>query len=446
MQGNNDKPHRRIGLVTAISIVVANMIGAGIFTTSGLAAGNLSGPLIVLFFWIFGGMVALSGALCYVELATRMPQDGGEYLYLKRLYDPAVGFLSGWTSFFIGFSAPIAASAIGFSEYIFQGDPTGRFSSDPVQIAWVKKIMAITVIVLFTILHYFGHKWGSRVQNLLTGIKIAIVLGLAVAGLSLGKGDWSNFSAHANDSHGAIAAGTAMMLIMFSYSGWNASSYIAGEIRDPGRTLPRSLILGTVIVILIYLSINLFIFYAIPFHQAQGVITIVESASAQAFGEWFGRILGILSGIALLSSLSAFILLGPRIYYAMGRDKLFFPFAARIHPRFGVPGISIIIQGAISIILVLIGSFEQIVIFLEFALLIFPLLAVFGLFIARKRKIGNDTAVPVKAYPYIPVFFLLSSIGIMVIAFLNRPLESVSAIVAVSAGVPIYFLWKKKWK
>lgn len=440
---SNPKIARKIGWITATSIVIANMIGAGIFTTSGLMAGNLPNPTWVLLFWFIGGMIAIAGAMCYAELATRMPEDGGEYLYLKRLYHPSLGFLSGWTSFFVGFSAPIAASALGFAEYIIPDEGltvSGVVIQDPV---WIKKVLALSVIVLFTVVHYMGHKWGSRIQNLLTVVKILVVFGLASLGMILGEGDWSNLQFQSGEAYGGLAIGTAMMLVMFSYSGWNASSYIAGEMKNPRKSLPLSLLLGTGIVIAVYLSVNLFIFRSLPFQEIQGTIAIFEKASIAALGEWIGRILGILSAIALLASLSAFIMIGPRIYFAMALDKLFFPFAARVHRRFGVPGRSILIQGSIAFIFALIGSFEQIIIYVEFALLIFPFFAVAGLFVARKKNIGESMAVRVTGYPVVPLFFLICSLLIMIIAYINRPLESTAAVITVLIGIPIYYIWAK---
>jgi len=417
---SNPKITRKIGWITATSIVIANMIGAGIFTTSGLMAGNLPNPTWVLLFWFIGGMIAIAGAMCYAELATRMPEDGGEYLYLKRLYHPSLGFLSGWTSFFVGFSAPIAASALGFAEYIIPDEGltvSGVVIQDPV---WIKKVLALSVIVLFTVVHYMGHKWGSRIQNLLTAVKILIVFGLASLGMILGEGDWSNLQFQSGEAYGGLAIGTAMMLVMFSYSGWNASSYIAGEMKNPRKSLPLSLLLGTGIVIAVYLSVNLFIFRSLPFQEIQGTIAIFEKASIAALGEWIGRILGILSAIALLASLSAFIMIGPRIYFAMALDKLFFPFAARVHRRFGVPGRSILIQGSIAFIF-----------------------ALAGLFVARKKNIGESMAVRVTGYPVVPLFFLICSLLIMIIAYINRPLESTAAVITVLIGIPIYYIWAK---
>ncbi len=429
-----------MGLFTATSIVVANMVGAGIFTASGIISGFLPGPGWVLGCWVLGGMIAMAGALCYAELSTRMPDEGGEYLYLSRLFHPSLGFLTGWTSFFVGFTAAIAASAMGFSEYIFAG-LNGRFEAvDPEMFNMMKKGSAAAVIILFTVLHYFGLKKGGKVQNILTVIKVVIVAGLAAAGISLGgRVEW--IAGSGTSSGGWLGAGTAMMLVMFAYSGWNATAYVAGEVRDPRKTLPLSLTVGTGIAIVLYLLVNTFIFRALPFSEVQGTIAIVEKAAVSTFGEWMGRGLSIMVGLALLSSLSAYIIIGPRVYFAMARDKLFLPFAAKVHPKYGVPGRSIVIQGILAVIMVAIGSFEQLLLYLGFALGIFPWLAVAGLFIARRRSAGEQGVVKVPGYPFLPLFFLVSTLALMVVAFINRPIESSAALVTVAAGIPVYYIW-----
>jgi len=437
---------REIGIGSATSIVVANIIGAGIFTTSGIMAGMLPGPGWVLACWAVGGLIAITGSLCYAELATRMPEVGGEYVYLKKLYHPALGFLTGWTSFIVGFSVPIAASAIGFSEYLFAGLNGDRIALSPTQLLVVKKAFAISIILVFTLLHYRGIKTGTRVQNSLTVLKIIIVLGLALAGLFLGGGNWENVLASDNSDFRWPAIGTAMMLVMFAYSGWNASAYIAGELKNPRRALPFSLVAGTSAVIVLYMAVNLFVFRTLSFSEAQGVIAIVEKASLSAFGDWMGKGISIMISLALLSSLSAFVIIGPRVYFAMARDKLFFPFARQVHPRFGVPGRSIVIQGTIAIVMVLVGSFEQLLIYLGFALGIFPWLAVAGIFIARKRGIGDSSVVRVPGYPLVPLFFLTITLALMIVAYVNRPFESAAAIITVLAGVPCYLIWIKATK
>ncbi len=242
---------RRFGAVTATALVVANMVGSGIFTTSGILAGQLPHPLWVMGCWFLGGLIATGGALCYAELATRMPSEGGEYVYLRRLFHPSLGFLTGWTSFFVGFSAPIALSALGFAAYMFAGLKNFNLLKCADDFGMEQKIIAIIVIGLFTGLHYMGGRIGPRVQNGLTALKILLVLGLALVGLLYGKGSWTNVVSAPARPFNLVSFGTAMMLVMFAYSGWNASAYIAGELREPKRTLPVSLVVGTLIVMLL---------------------------------------------------------------------------------------------------------------------------------------------------------------------------------------------------
>jgi len=440
---SNSQVVRKLGTFTATSIVVANMIGTGIFTTSGIMASHLPGPGWILSCWLFGGLIAISGALCYAELSTRMPEEGGEYLYLKNLYHPSLGFLTGWTSLFVGFSAPIAASALSFSEYIFAGLNLQSTTGQVTELFFFKKLTAIAIIVIFTFIHYLGVRLGSGVQNFLTVLKILIVLGLAGTGIALGGGDLSSLSFTGYETQGFLGIGTAMMLVMFSYSGWNASAYIAGEVKNPRRSLPISLISGTVIVIILYVLLNIFILETLSFEELKGTIAVVEAASVKAFGGWIGDLLGLMIGIALLSSLSAFILIGPRVYFAMAKDRLFFSFASKVHPRHKVPGRSILIQGTIAVAMVLVGTFEQLIIYVSFALSIFTWLAVVGVFLARKLKVGEETAVRIWGFPIVPIFFLASTLILMVITYINQPLESTAAIFTVLCGIPFYFLWLK---
>lgn len=434
---------RTLSLKTSIGIVVANMIGSGIFITSGLISGMLPSASWVIICWGIGGVLALLGALCYSELATRMPYAGGEYVYLNILYHPLFGFLSGWTSFIVGFSAPIAGSAIGFSEYLFAGFSLDALS-DSTQII-LKKITSVAIVIIFTTLHYQGIKKGSAVQNLLVIIKVLFILGIIIMGFILGDVKWENIDLRFEDYAGSeeMAIGTAMMLVMFSYSGWNASSYIASEIRNPKRNITLSLLLGTSIVIVLYLGINLFFFTSIPYEEVNQTVTIGEAASVTVFGQSAGKIISIIIALILLSSISAFTMIGPRIYYAMAKDGLFFNFAKRIHKKYEVPSRSILIQGVLAAIFVIFSSLEQLLIYLYYALNIFPILAVLGLFIARRKKIGLDNCYKVVGYPFTPLLFLMGSFYLAIIAFVNRPIESSAALITVALGIPLYFIWLK---
>ncbi|MBC8403379.1 MAG: amino acid permease [Candidatus Marinimicrobia bacterium] len=431
---------RMIGVKTATAYVIANMIGTGIFMTSGIVASQLPDSGWVILCWIIGGIIALAGALCYGELATRIPQNGGEYLYLSRLFHPSVGFLSGWTSLVVGFSAPIAASSVACVLYLMASMGMESIAATGTTLLNVQKGMAILLIVTFTGIHYAGHRVGSFAQNILTGAKVMLIVGLAAAGLISGTGDGSSIS-FGTSYTGEVAWGTAILLVMFAYSGWNASSYIAGELRNPRFSIPVSLFTGTIIVIILYVAVNLFIFRSAPYSELQGVLTIVEVATRKVFGDWAGDFLSVIVGVGLLSSVSAFIMIGPRVYSAMAQNGQFLRWVADVHPRFKVPGKSLILQGVLASIMVAIGTFEQLLVYLGFALSIFPALAVAGLFLARRRHIGDDTAVGTWGYPATPLLFLVSMVVLMVVAFMNRPFESTCAIITVALGIPVYWLF-----
>ncbi len=434
---------RRLGLFSLTNIVIANMIGAGIFTTSGLLMGDLGNPWILLLLWIVGGVIALCGALSYGELGAAMPQAGGEYNFLSKLFNPLYGFLSGWVSFIVGFSAPIAASALGFSEYFFRAFPQiASFIDFPADS--LKKTASILIILLFSAVHLRGIEFGAKVQNYLTLLKIGLVVVLIFAGFVWGKGDLSHFSDGVMPTSGFGSwktAGLSLMWIMFAYSGWNASVYIGSEIRNPKKNLARSLILGTGIVLLLYLLLNILFIYAIPTADMKGVIAIGGLAVNNLFNSSTDTITSLLISFALFSSLSAFIIIGPRVYYAMAKDGYFFKFLAEVHPVFKVPSKAILIQALISIILVLSGTFDQILTYMGFALGIFPILAVIGVFRLRK---SNRSVLKLPGYPWVQLFYILMSFSILILAFFERPKESAVALLTVVVGIPIFFLFKHK--
>jgi APA family basic amino acid/polyamine antiporter len=310
-------------------------------------------------------------------------------------------------------------------------------------VAIVQKVLAILIILAFTGIHYLGHRIGSLAQNILTSIKVLLIAGLGVAGMTAGTGDWLNISwASGHDS--TQAWGTAILLVMFAYSGWNASSYIAGEIKHPRLSIPISLVVGTGIVMVLYVAINLFIFRSTAYADLQGTITVVEVAARGAFGHWVGTAVSVIISVSLLSSVSAFIMIGPNVYAAMAARGHFFVWAAATLPQSGAPGRSLFIQGILASVMVLSGTFEQLLIYLGYGLIVFPAFAVLGLFIARHRNIGGTSAVKAWGYPITPLFFLAATVGLMVVAFMNRPLESTCAIATIALGIPAYWMFVHK--
>ena len=442
---SNPDLQRKLGLFPLTNIVIANMIGAGIFTTSGLLIADLLDPILMIVLWVVGGIIALCGALAYARLGVAFPQAGGEYVFLSKLFHPLLGFLSGWTSFVVGFSAPIAASSIGFSEYLSRAFPWmfqwAVFGNDSVI---PSKTFAVAVILVFTLVHMRGIETGARIQNYLTILKVGLIVALIVGGLSLGNGDFTHLRDSASFSFGFEGwktIGLSLMWIMFAYSGWNAATYIGSEVRNPKRHLPLSLYAGTGIVILLYVGLNVTFVYALSPGEMSGVISVGGLAMGALFGGSIETISSVLISFALFSSLSAFIILGPRVYYAMARDGVFFKSVSYIHPRFEVPTRSIALQGAIAIIMVLSGTFDQILTFMGFSLGIFPLFAVLGVFkLNRQESIGWDSAASRPA----SAFYVLACLCILILAYLERPLESSIALVTVAAGVPLYYLFKRR--
>jgi APA family basic amino acid/polyamine antiporter len=437
---------RKLGLFPLTNIVIANMVGAGIFTMSGLLMKDLHHPVVMLGLWVVGGLIALCGALSYGELGAAFPHAGGEYAFLSRLYHPIFGFLSGWVSFFVGFSAPIAASAIGFSEYLtraFPGLLNPGIIGGASEAVVMKKLYAILAIAAFTFLHTRGLETGARVQNALTGLKILLIVGLVAAGFAVGKGSLGHLVAAAPfrfDFGGLKTLGLSLMWIMFAYSGWNASAYVGSEVKNPSRNLPRSLLIGTGVVMLLYIALNLFYIYAIPPAQMEGVISVGGLAAGNLFGKSAETVLSVLISFALFSSLSAYLILGPRVYYSMARDGIFFKSIAYVDPKCCVPTRSIVLQGAIASVMVLFGTFDQLLTYMGFSLGIFPLLAVLGVF--KLRRTGRS-AVKLPGYPAASAVYILIGATILVLAFLERPVESLVAVATALAGIPVYFFFKR---
>jgi len=440
------KLERRLGLFPITNIVIANMIGAGIFTTSGLLMAGLHNPLLMMGLWVTGGIIALCGALSYGELGAAMPHAGGEYVFLSRLYHPVLGFLSGWVSFFVGFSAPIAASAIGFTDYLTRAFPVlvhPGILPGSIESLVFKKGYAILVIVLFTAIHIRGIVFGARVQNFLTLLKVGLILGLVMFGFFLGTGNFNHLfqgNPFTWNFGGLKTIGLSLMWIMFAYSGWNASAYIGSEVKAPQKNLPRSLILGTGTVILVYFFINLFYLYATPPAEMGGIIPVAALAAGNSFGNTIENFISVLVGFALFSSLSAFVILGPRVYYSMAVDGYFFKFAADVHPRYGVPAKSILLQGVFATFMVLFGTFDQVLTYMGFSLGIFPILTVAGLFKLRRK--GN---IPYKSpgFPIAQLVFMLVGVSILLLSWFKRPVESSIALGTVAIGIPVYWIFKR---
>jgi basic amino acid/polyamine antiporter, APA family len=452
---NGDSPNgsalpRSMGPALATSVVVANVIGVGIFTTSGVLAGMLGDPRLLLGIWVLGGALALAGAFCYAELGARFPRAGGEYVFLREAYGPLVSFLSGWSSLFAGFSAPIAAAALGFTEYLSfyfpalsTQDPTkGLFAPG----RWV----ALLIIITLSAIHYRKVQVGGSIHLTLTAFKVGIISIFILCGFLLGKGTFSHFAGiipTANWGHVAPAVASGLIFVMFSYSGWNAAAYIGGEIKDPRRNIPRSLLYGTAAVVILYFAINALYLYGIALPQMANDndrIRIAELASLNLFGLNVAPYLNLIFMGTILSSISAMIIAGPRVYYAMAEDGLFPRKLASVHPTFGTPGNAIILQGVWSVLLLFTGRFEQLLIRSGVILIIFSALTVGAVYVIRRKDKWRDRPYSAWAYPLTPTLFIAASVWILVGSFSNQLGDSLWSLGIVASGVPFYLYWNAK--
>ncbi|MBN2431250.1 MAG: amino acid permease [Acidobacteria bacterium] len=444
---------RQLGVFTATMVVVASMIGTGIFLTTGIVLEMAHNALLVMILWVVAGLVALTGALSYAELATMWPEAGGEYVYLKKTFGYLPSFLTGWISLMVGFSAPVALSAIAFVEYInrfWQNVMVAEGSAMPLlPDLWWQKGVATVIVVLLGLLHIWGVRIGGNVQNVLTVIKIGIVV--AFIGWGVLMADWSSsgrliaeYAAADGSARVDIPlTGLALLVIMFSFSGWNGATYIAGEIRDPERNLPRALFWGTLLTTLLYLGLNVVFLISVPGQNLIGQEPVGAIAARSLFGLEASHFFTLGIALILLSSISAQLMVGPRVYYAMAVDRQMFGPLAKIHPRLGTPYIAIYVQMFLAVVYVLLGSAQTLLEYIGFALVVFPLLTVIGLMYLRRRHPELRRPYRVPAYPWMPLVYIVLSAGMMVAGLLTWATTSLFALGVILAGVPVYYLWRR---
>jgi basic amino acid/polyamine antiporter, APA family len=445
---------RRLGPVDAAAIVISNVIGVGIFTSPGIIAQIVPHPAGMLAVWLAGGLLAFAGAMAYAELAALRPRSGGEYVYLRAAYGPLAGFLSGWTSFVAGFAGAIAAGAIGVADYLGRFIPaagvTTPFFSVPLGIATIslspRSLVAVTAILALAVVHVRGIGLGRAVQNVLAGAKVTALLLFVAFGLAASGGSW------AAAEPGTHVAPTSWLLalipVMFSYAGWNAATYVAEEVRDPSRNVPRALALGTVAVVVLFIGINALYLYALPVREiaslnAHGQIAIADAVARKLMGGTAASMLGVVTIVILMGSLSAMTLAGPRVYFAMAQDGAFLPAAARVHPTYRTPAVAIVAQAAWSCVLVLSGTFNQLLTYTGFAVVLFSGLAVSAIFVLRRKNPGEPRPFRAWGYPVAPGIFVLACLIIVVNAMVSDPGPSLWGLLLMGSGIPLY-LWLRR--
>jgi len=446
---------RRLGPLDAAAIVVSNVIGTGIFFVPILVAGLVPTGFGMLGLWLLGGLLAFAGAMAYAELAALRPHAGGEYVYLRDAYGPVVAFLTGWTSFVAGFSGAIAAGAVGLADYIgrFFPEAANRVPLFTVPIPFAplvvtpQAIVAITAIIGLSLVHVSGLGPGRVVHNVLATLKVLALVVFVALGLSIGTGSFGHLTA----AHSVPAPATgwlvAMIPIMFSYSGWNAAAYVAEEIRDPGRNVPIALALGTGAVVLLYLLLNTLYLYALPpaelgslLSQGKGLTDVVAQ---RLFGGVAGTMLALLTTASIAASISAMVLAGPRVYYAMARDGVFPHAVARVHTRFRTPAIAIATQAVWSSILVLSGTLAGLVNYTGFAVMLFAGIAVLSVFVLRRRQSAAERPFNAWGYPWAPAIFVAASLFMVAYNLYTNQFGERYGLAIIFAGLPLYYLFAR---
>lgn len=438
---------RRLGPFDAAAIIVANVIGGGILFFPPIIAGYAPDTFWFLSTWLVGGALAFCGAMAYAELAALRPRAGGEYVYLREAYGSLAGFLTGWTSFVAGFAGAMAASAMVIPLYLDRFIPGAGSSAPYVQVPIPfgavtisnQTIIAIAALWAFAFIHIRGVGPGRLVNNALTILKVGSFLAFIALGLTIG-----GTTDAGPDPTGAVTpAGwlQALIVVMFVYSGWNAAAYMAEEVRDPGRNLPLALAMGTAAVTVIYLLINVLYLYVIPIGELVTVNgSVMDLAAERLLGERAGDVMGIVSLISLAAGINAWTFAGPRIYFAMARDGVFVPAAARVHPRYKTPAVSVTAQAVWATVLVLTGSLDALGNYVAFAITLFAGIAVAAVFVLRRRH--PDAPRPFRAlgYPLTPAVFVVFSAVMVINAVYREPTTTGLGILVIAAGIPLY-LW-----
>ena len=416
--------------VTATALAVASMIGIGVFTSLGFQVKDLPSGFTLLMLWVVGGVVALCGALSYAELATAFPRSGGEYNFLSRIYHRAVGFIAGWVSATVGFTAPTALAAMAFGSY-FAGVVPGV---PPLA-------LALALVWSIALVHLRGIDHASTFQNVSTFIKVVLIFVFIVAAFLLGTRSSISFAPSAADvGHIASPAfAVSLAFVMYSYAGWNAVTYIAGEVRDPKRTLPYSVIIAVVTVTVLYVGLNAVFLYSTPISEISGQIDVAVIAGHHIFGDTGGRIVGALICIGLVSTVSAMMWIGPRVIMVMGEDfPLLSPFARRTAS--GVPTVAVLLQLAVVTVLLLTQGFESILEFIQFSLTVSSFLTVLGVIVLRFTQPELPRPYRVWGYPLTPLVFLAVSLVMMINLVVQRPAQALAGAVMLLTGLLIYGL------
>ena len=451
---------RGLGPLAAVAMVVGTVIGTGVYLKSRVMTCNVESPWLVVSVWVVAGLLALAGALTYAELSAMMPRAGGEYVFIRKAYGRAAGFLFGWMRFFIGNTGAHAALATGlaiFLNVLLGGALEFHAATLPGRIDLTGiQLVAVAAIVFTTLINCASVATSGHVASVLTGMKVAFVVGLGVVALAFGRGDWAHFAM--SGAGGACAAvpeaargglagfGAAMMAALWAYNGWNEITYGAGEVRDPGRTLPLALIGGLGIIAFLYVFLNATYFYILTPAEVASVSlgsTVATEMVTRLFGPAAASLLAAAFALSVFSALQGASLLSARVPFAMAEDGLFFRGLAKVSPRSRVPIRALLAQAVWASVLVLSGSFDTLTDYAMFSILFFVAMATASVFVFRRREPDAERPYRTLGYPVVPLLALLVTAWLLVNTFVTAPTQALAGLGLMALGLPFYWYWSR---
>ena len=445
------KLKRQLGLFDSTMMVIGIVIGSGIFMTTGLMAEALPSPSLILIAWVLGGVMMIAGALTYAELGAAMPKAGGQYVYLREAYGPLPAFLFGWVAFIAYLTGTNAAIAVAIAEHMGSFFPTLSPENIILDLGFFHlssgQLMALTIIFGLSLVNYLGVVLGKWVQNVLTILKIGSILVFALIGLFVTTNVTIDYTLNPTGlSFGQILMGMGVALIAVNWTvgGWDYVTLVSGEVKSPGKNLPRALIFGTLAIISLYILINLAYLKSMPISQIAGEVKIGEASARALFGNGIAGLFTVAVMLSMFGSLNGNILVGPRVTYAMAKDDLFFRQAADVHPKYRTPGNAIILQGIWAGILTLTGTFKELITLVVFVNFMLWIAASSTVFVLRKKQPDLHRPYKVWGYPWVPALFILFSLAVMVNTFFESPGQSLMGLGLTFLGLPAYYYWNKR--
>ena len=420
---------------TLTAVVIANMVGTGVFTSLGFQLLEIRSGFALLTLWGLGGLAAVCGALTYSELGAALPRSGGEYNLLGRIYHPAAGFVSGWVSSSVGFSGPVALAAMTFAAYTSTVFTNGL--SDGIQ-----RLLACSLLILLTVLHATNHRNSSGTQVLFTLLKIAVIAGFIISSVMFVQSPQPVNFLPGNGDGAVLTSGVfavALIYVSFAYTGWNSATYLSSELENPQRTLPWILITGTAVVTVLYLGLNYSFLYVAPMDAMVGQVEVGAIVAQTAFGDKAGRLTGFVLALLLVSTVSAMTMAGPRVLQMLGEDYPALRILGRTNSN-GIPAIAIVMQSTIALVFILTSTFESILVFSGFTLALNSFITVFGIFVLRWRQPDLERPYKTFLYPLPPLIYLMLTGWTLTFTLVNRPVEGLFSLGIISLGLIFYWL------